>query len=312
MRLGERRPHRGDGRLEAGLPERDRVGVALDDHRPVLLRDRLAGEVEAVEEVALAKEVALGGVDVLRAQRVVLRIELPRLEPAHAPARVGEREHQAPGEVVVPAAVDQSGAEQLVAGESLPRRRARERGAARGEAEPELAADLLAEVARGEVLARKRAALGLPQEPLVEGRRPVEQLEEPLTPLPRAVLLGRGLLVLELHAEPVAEPLDRADEVEVLLLLDERDRVAALAAAEALERAAVGRDAEARRPSPGETGRGRCSGSPTCAGACTPRRARRCRLAALTASTEASLIRAIRSTRRTSARSGRSCRRRRR
>ena len=132
--------------------------------------------------------------------------------------------------------------------EALTRRRARERGAARGEAEPELAADLLAEVARGEVLARERAALGLPQEPLVEGRRPVEQLEEPLAPLPRSVLLGRGLLVLELHAEPVAEPLDRADEVEVLFLLDERDRVAALAAAEALEGAAVGRDAEARRP----------------------------------------------------------------
>ena len=38
--LGQRRPHRGDDRLEAGLPQRDHVGVALDDRREVLLCDR--------------------------------------------------------------------------------------------------------------------------------------------------------------------------------------------------------------------------------------------------------------------------------
>ena len=33
LRLGERRPHRGDRRAEAGLVEREDVGVALDDDR---------------------------------------------------------------------------------------------------------------------------------------------------------------------------------------------------------------------------------------------------------------------------------------
>src|SRR5262249_59588959 len=98
------------------------------------------------------------------------------------------------------------------------------------EAEAELAADLLPEAPRGEVVASKAAGLRLPEVALVERRRPVQQLEQPLSPLARAILLWRGLLVLELHAEPVGEPLDRADEVGVLLLLDEGDRVARLAA----------------------------------------------------------------------------------
>ena len=82
---------------------------------------------------------------------------------------------------------------------------------------------------------------------LIEGGRAVEQLEEPLLALARTILLRRGFLVLELDAEAVGKPFDRADEVEVLLLLDEGDRVATFAAAEAFERAPVGGDVEARR-----------------------------------------------------------------
>ena len=93
--LGERRPHRRDDRLEPGLAQREHVGVALDDDRALLLRDRGPRAVEAVEQVALAEELALGRVDVLRAQRVVLA-QPPRLEAAHAAARVGEREEQPP------------------------------------------------------------------------------------------------------------------------------------------------------------------------------------------------------------------------
>src|ERR671934_578642 len=91
-----------------------------------------------------------------------------------------------------------------------------------------------------------RADIGLPQVALVERRRPVEELVQALLAPAEALLLGRGLLVLELHVEAVGEELDRADEVDALALLDEGDRVAPLAAAEALERAALGRDAEAR------------------------------------------------------------------
>src|SRR6266508_2274245 len=45
----------------------------------------------------------------------------------------------------------------------------------------------------------------------------------------------------------VGQPLDRADEVEAFRVADELDRVTADAAAEAVVRAAVGRDGEGRR-----------------------------------------------------------------
>ena len=111
--LGERRAHRRDDRLEPGLAQREHVGVALDDDRALLLRDRGARAVEPVEQVALAEELALGRVDVLRAQRVVLA-QLARLEAAHPPARVGQREEQAPVEVVVAAPVDEPGRGELL------------------------------------------------------------------------------------------------------------------------------------------------------------------------------------------------------
>ena len=72
--------------------------------RAVLARDRLPSGVEPVEEIALAEQLALGRVDVLRLQRVVI-VEFPRLEAADAAARVGEREDDAALEVVVAAAV---------------------------------------------------------------------------------------------------------------------------------------------------------------------------------------------------------------
>ena len=40
--LGERRAHRRDHRLDAGLAQREHVGVALDHDRAALLRDRVA------------------------------------------------------------------------------------------------------------------------------------------------------------------------------------------------------------------------------------------------------------------------------
>src|SRR6185503_4997608 len=114
--------------------------------------------------------------------------------------------------------------------------------------EPEDACDLLPQPARREIVARERALLGVPEQALVEDGRALEQLEQPLAPAALAIGLRIAVLVLELDAEPAREHLDRADEVEVVQPLHERDRIAALAAAEALERAARGRDGEARRP----------------------------------------------------------------
>ena len=110
--LGQRRAHRGDDRLEPRLPERDHVGVALDDDGAVLLRDRGPGEVEPVEDVALLEQLALGRVDVLALERVVV-VELPRLEADHPAARVREREHQPRREVVVAALVGEARSAQL-------------------------------------------------------------------------------------------------------------------------------------------------------------------------------------------------------
>ena len=114
LALGERRPHRRDDGLDPGLAERDHVRVPLDDDGAVLLRDRRPGEVEAVEDVRLAEELALGRVDVLAAQRVVL-VHLPGLEADHPAARVGEREHEAALEVVQAAPRHEPGGRQLVA-----------------------------------------------------------------------------------------------------------------------------------------------------------------------------------------------------
>ena len=244
--LGERGAHRRDDRLEARLPQRDHVGVALDDARAVAARDRGARLVEAVEQRALVEELRLGRVDVLRAQRVVL-VQPPRLEADDAAARVGEREDEPALEVVAAALARQAGGAQLVGGEPLLRRLARERVAAEREAEPELAADLLAEAAPGEVVARERAGLRVPEVALVERGRLVEQRVEPVAPAPSRVVGRARVLVLRLDVEAVGEPLDRAGEVEALRVADERDRVAARAAAEAVVEALHRVDREARR-----------------------------------------------------------------
>ena len=121
--LGQRRAHRRDDGLEARLPQREHVGVPLDDDRAVLLRDRLARGVEPVEQVALLEELALRRVHVLRRQRIVV-VELARLEAAHRAARVREREDEPPREVVVAAAIDEPAGEQIFLREALLRARA--------------------------------------------------------------------------------------------------------------------------------------------------------------------------------------------
>jgi hypothetical protein len=81
---------------------------------------------------------------------------------------------------------------------------------------------------------------------LVEARRLLQQREQPLTAASSRVLLRRGLVVLERHAKTFGEPLDGLREVELLGLTHERDHVAALAAAEAVEELVRRVDREAR------------------------------------------------------------------
>ena len=172
-RSRERRAHRGDDRLEAGLPERDHVGVPLDDDGALLLGDRGAREMEPVEDRRLVEQLALGRVHVLAAQRVVVA-QLPRLEADDTAARVREREHQPRREVVVAARVVEPGGAELVGREALLLRLPGE-PAPRREPEPELAADLLAETAAREVLPHGLTRRRLPQVALEERRRLLEQ-----------------------------------------------------------------------------------------------------------------------------------------
>ena len=202
--------------------------------------------MEAVEDVALLEELALGRVDVLALERVVVA-EAPRLEPDHPAARIREREHQPEREEVVAALVGEAGCTDLLQRESALASLRDEACAAR-EPEAELTSDLVSQPAACEVLAYGRARLRLPQYALEVRGRLFEQRAEPLPPAADGIGLRRGFLVLEGHAEPVGEPLDRAGEVEVLGFLDEADDVAALAAAEAVVQLVDGVDGEARSP----------------------------------------------------------------
>ena len=117
LALGERGAHRGDDGLDPGLPEGDDVGVALDHDRAILLRDGSPRQVQAIEHVALLEELALGGVDVLPSQRIVVA-ELARLEADDPPPRIREREHQPEREVVVATGVREARGLHLLDGEA--------------------------------------------------------------------------------------------------------------------------------------------------------------------------------------------------
>ena len=202
--------------------------------------------MEAVEDVALLEEVALGRVDVLALERVVV-VQLARLEADHAPPRVCEREHQPLWEVVPPALVREARSAQLVGAETLLPGLAG-KSVSRREAQPEFLRHRLAESAARQVGPHGLSIRSFPQVPLEERGRLVENGIEALPLPPRVVRHRRALLVLERHPEPLGEPLDRPDEVETLGLPDERDDVAALAATEAVVEVQVRVDGEARRP----------------------------------------------------------------
>src|SRR5207247_32510 len=127
------------------------------------------------------EELRLGRVDVLRPERIVL-VQPARLEAEHASARVGQRKEEPALEIVVATLPRQTGRAQLLEREPLLERLPGQRVAAEREAEPELAAALLAQAAAGEVVARRRARLRVPEDPAVVDGRILEQLVQSLAP----------------------------------------------------------------------------------------------------------------------------------
>ena len=116
------------------------------------------------------------------------------------------------------------------------------------QAEPELAADRLAEAPTGEVRPHRLARGRLPQVALVEGSRLLQHRVQPVSATARLLDVRRQLLVFERDPETLRKPLDGLGEIELLELADEADRVAALAAAEAVEQLVDRVHREARRP----------------------------------------------------------------
>src|SRR6185437_5061480 len=88
---------------------------------------------------------------------------------------------------------------------------------------------------------------GLPQVAGVEARRVLQQRQQPALLVAALLRLGRRLLVGDLDAEAVTQPLHGGDEVEVLGVLDEADGVAAALAAETVVLLVDGVDRERRR-----------------------------------------------------------------
>ncbi len=223
------------------------IRVALDDDRPVLLRDRSPRPVEAVDDGALAEELALRRVHVLCRDRVVVP-HAPRAEAEDPAARVGEREDEPPGVGVVAAAVDEADGDEVLLREALGASLLGEHRPAGREPEPVLAAHGLREAPTRQVLTRLGAGGRVPEVALIEGGRLLEEREQARAALALRLGLRRCLFVRERNAVALREPLDRAGEVEPLGLLHERDEVALHLAAEAVEELVHRVDGEARRP----------------------------------------------------------------
>jgi hypothetical protein len=139
------------------------------------------------------------------------------------------------------------GVEQLLVAEALGAAASRSVCQPAGrEADAVRAADLVAEAAVAQVLARRCGRRAVPEHPFVVGRGLLEQRPEPLAPAALGLAAGARLLVLEHDAELVGEELDGFGELEVLLALHEAEEVAALAAAEAVVELLGGVDRERR------------------------------------------------------------------
>ncbi len=147
---------------------------------------------------------------------------------------------------------DQAADHQLLVGEALLPQVPVERVAVTGrEPDPERRRGLPVEAALGEELPAGRRVGRAERVDVERGGGPVG-LEQPRAQVPVATLgsralAGSGLLVAQLHAVAVREPLDRLGEPEPVDLGEELDHVATGLAAEAVEEAARGRDVERRR-----------------------------------------------------------------
>ncbi len=229
---------------DAGEVARHDVGVALDhDHLPAA-RDVLAGQVEPVQHLALVVDRRLGRVQVFGT--VVVIQQLARAETERCARDVADRPDQATAEAVVDVATiataEQARRHQLLLGVAQRLQMLAQRPAARGETDAETLRRRRVETAGTQ---ERTTGLGL--------RRRQLRDEEILCRLigsqdARAHPVVAGLptiLVMQLVPDAGRHPLDRLGERDVVHLLQEREDVAALAAAEAVVETHLGPHVEA-------------------------------------------------------------------
>ena len=228
MPLTERRAEHGHHVVDARLPRRQAVGVALDDHGPPRHGHCLAGGVEPVEHRALGEQRGLGGVDVFRGVGGG-----PGQHPAakrHAPAeRIADRKDHAVAKAVVVSglilALDgQAHLDQVAGGDARGRSLAQEPVPGGGrEAQFEPRDRVGRKAAAGEVVAGRpslRTPLEAGGEPF---RRPGQRLEEG-----RLVVGGEAAAAAcDRDASPVGQLLEGFAKLELLHLHDEGEGVAA-------------------------------------------------------------------------------------
>lgn len=237
-----------DGGRDAGQVAGHDVRVALDDDRAARLRDLLLGEVDAVEDLGLPVDRRLGRVQVLRA--VVVLAQAAGAEADDLAADVADGPHEAAAEAVdgpATALLGDPGGDEFLVGEALAAQEAREVvPAGRAVADAEVRGGGLVEAALGEELAAD-LRLGALQLVHVELGGHLVRLDQAdaLTALVRGVVAA--LLVPQGDARLAGEAFDDLGEGEVVDLHHERDGVAALLAAEAMEEALAGADLEGRR-----------------------------------------------------------------
>ena len=229
--LGDRRAERRHGVGEAGLGERDHVHVALGDDHRAALADRCPGERQAVQQLALVEQRRVGGVQIL-GPRLAERAAAEADDPA---APVVDREHHPVAEAVEARAavlgLDQEARlDRAGLAVALGLERALERGAVgRRIAEPEAEDGRAVEPAFGQI-GRGLGALRALQAPGQPARRRlVDRVEGAIDRR-----LGVAGAARRRQAGQLGEAGDRLAEVQALERHDEVDRVAVLAAAEAV------------------------------------------------------------------------------
>jgi len=228
MPLTERRAEHGHHVVDARLPRRQAVGVALDDHGPPRRGHRLAGGVEPVEHRTLGEHRGFRGVDVFRGvgggsgQHPAAKRHAP-------PERIADRKDHAVAKAVVVSGLilsldGQAHLGEVAGGNARGRCLPQEPvPGGRSEAQFESRDRVGRKAAAGEVVAGRsslRTAVEAGSEPF---RRPCQRLEE------RGLVVGgeAAAAACDRDASPVGQLLEGFAKLEFLHLHDEGESVAA-------------------------------------------------------------------------------------